>query len=107
MGIAGWVYRVGIPGGCREGYTGYPAMLLGEVPGTSGAGPGGPARAGVGGFLGPGERGGGDGSRTTPAGPGRPILALPVLDPQNAASGPIWRDLTSFLRNIVKTTKCH
>ena len=34
----GWVYQVGIPGGSQGGYTGYPAMLLGEGP-TQRSGP--------------------------------------------------------------------
>ena len=55
--------RVGIPGGyqggcTRVGNTGYPAMLLGEGPADSGAGPVGPVGAGVGGQQEPGERGG-------------------------------------------------
>ena len=51
--------------------------------------------------------GGGDGSWTTPAGPGRALWALPVQDPHNAASGPIRRDSTSILLNLVKTAECH
>ena len=41
--------------------------------------------------------------RARSAHPGGP----PWLDLADAASGPIWRDSTSFLRNLVKTTKCH
>ena len=47
------------------------------------------------------------GSRTTPAGPGRSLRALPVLDPWNARSWPIRRDFTTFPVKLVKTGKCH
>ena len=76
-GVPGWVYQ----GGYREGYTGTPAMLLGERTQTSGAGPVGPAGAGVGGSGCSGERGGGDGSRTTLRARSGTTGALPVLDP--------------------------
>ena len=74
MGYGDWV------GGWR-GYTGYPATLLEEGPSTSGAGPGGPAGAGVGGLQEPDVPRAGDGSWTTLRARSVYPVALPVQDP--------------------------
>ena len=90
---AGWVYRVGIQGWVPGVY--YPATLLEEVL-PSEAGPGSPARAGVGG-VGPDVRGTAAGTvRTTLRARSVPCRPLPVLPSQNAALQPYGRELTSF-----------
>ena len=107
VGVPGWVYGVGIAGWVGEGYTGTQHTARGEVQIPAKRAPNGPAGAGSGWVSGARANGRRDGSWTTPAGPGRSLRALPVQDPQNAALGPIRRELTSFLKNIVKTAKCH
>ena len=71
--VPGCGTRVGIPGGYWEGYTGYPATLLGEVPISSEAGPEalqGPEWWDIGTGR-PGEYGGGGTALHPPCGPGR------------------------------------
>ena len=63
----GWVYRVGNTGLYRVPAASPP--MPGEHPPDSGAGPVGPAGAGVGGLEGAGVTVGGDGSCTHPSGP--------------------------------------
>ena len=97
--------RVGIPG------TTQPAAARRVPEASSEAGPRRLLQGAWSGWdAGPGDYmvfGGGDGPCTTlRARSGHPV-ALPVQDPQNAASGPIWRDLGSFLEILVKTAKCH
>ena len=78
-GYTGWVYGVGIQGGYMGGLYRVPSQLLGEGPGTSVAGPGGPAGAGVGGFLEPGARTEAvDGPRYHPCG-ARSVWPRPAL----------------------------
>ena len=55
----------------------------------------------------PGVRRLGTAPRTTPAGPGRSLWALPVLGPLKCRLWAIGRDSMTFLRKVVKTTKCH
>ena len=62
--MAGWVWGRAIPG---------TTQLLEEGPDTSEAGPVGPSRAGVGGYLEPDVL---VRLLTTPAGPGRPVGSL-------------------------------
>ena len=66
-----------------------------------------PARGWSGWSWGPGITGHGGGPRTHPAGPVLALQATPWFWALIAASGPIWRDSTSFLVKLVKTVKCH
>ena len=102
-GYTGWVYRVGT----RRGYTRVLPTDRARRSCTSEAGPVVPAGGGVGGYR------AGCVSRRLgrlqdhPTGPVGLPGALPVLDPENAASWPIGRDLTSFPGKLVKTAECH
>ena len=104
--VPGWVYG-GVWDGwvLGEGYTGYYPATQRRARNPrpdSGAGPVGPAGAGVGGQ--------GWGGRVSPDHPcgARSVhpVALPVWVPAFAASWPIRRDYTSFPGNLVKTAKC-
>ena len=90
----------GYTGGCRGGLYRVPHPAAKGGPRTSGAGPVGPARAGVGGFWDRNTTCSAAGSVPTPAGPGRSCQhALPGTS-QNAASGPITARFQSIYYKV-------
>ena len=106
-GVPGWVYRVGIPG---WQYGVLPSHRARRVH-TQRSGPRRPCRGRSGWGMGPGACL----QWCSAAGTGIPPLRGPVgtlrvppwIPSQNAASRPKGRDYTPFLRNLVKTAKCH
>ena len=106
---------MGIPGVYQGGYTGW--VVGGAIPGYYPAARGEvlrpaerarrPCRGRSGGSQELGRTGRLDGLLTHPAGPVGPCGPSLVRTPWNAAPGPIRRDLTSYLRNLVKTAECH
>ena len=106
--VPGW----GIPVGTRVGNTGSPSQSAASPPMPeesarhSGAGPVGPAGAGVGGVWCSDVTVGGDGSWYHPPGPVGPHGPSLYQDPRNAHLQPKGRDSMTFTRKLVKTTKC-
>ena len=103
--VPGWGIRVGT-GRAIPGY--YPATCSREEgPSPSGAGPGSPCKGlewvGTGSWTRARRRFPGPPLR----GPVSPPCGLPCPGTLIAASWPIWRDLTSFPRMLVKTAECH
>ena len=100
--VHGQVYGLGmVPGtgirvGTGEGYTGYPAMLLGERCADSEAGPGRPAGPGVGGQHSSGVR---LHTPTTPCGRARSAGVWTLLG-QIPASGPIRARIHQYFSKV-------
>ena len=105
---AGWVYRVGNTGPTQP--VNQPRCSRRTQKQTSEAGPGRPTGPGVGGSAGPDVLGTAARTGYIPTLRARSVHPRwPSLGytPWNAASWPIWRDLTTFPVKLVKTAECH